>query len=93
MRIEDESALDKILSGFGAQKFFWRIYAHQLLTRAMGVKRLDVKAQKIFNTKNRRGICGAHLPLQHTCGVKQLELPMWDAMCKFDLFYKLGLYY
>ena len=57
MRIEDESVLDKILRCFGAQKFFWRIYAHSLLTRATGVERLDVKAQKIFlNQKPQRNM-------------------------------------
>ena len=66
MRIEDEGALDKILSGFGAQKFFWRIYAHSLLTRATGVERLDVKAQKIFlNQKPQRNMWSAFPSSKH----------------------------
>ena len=51
-RIEDESVLDKILNSLGAQKIFRRSYAQLLLTRALGDKRLGVKAQKIpYTTK------------------------------------------
>ena len=91
--IKDESVPEKILSGFLRKKFLAHLRPAACYPRS-GWEAPGRKSVIIFFTpQNRKGICGAHLPLQHKCGVKQLELPIWAATCKFDLFYKSRLYY